>query len=73
MIYKKPFIIQTMAKNDNPFSYRRIRVDPKNEVSMVGVLMESGKHFSAISKTDYLISNEQCNQLTENNIPYQKL
>ncbi len=32
-----------MAKNENPFSYRKIRVNPKDEVLMVGVLIESGK------------------------------
>ena len=62
-----------MTQRENPFDYRRIRVDKIHEVKMVGLLMNSGQKFSAISETDYLISNKQCSQLTKKNIPYEKI
>ena len=62
-----------MSKTSNPFDYCRISVKEEHEVDMVGFLMDSGHKFSAISETDYLISNAQCEILTENGIPYKKL
>ena len=62
-----------MMQEENQFAYRRIRVNEEHEAAMVGVLMNSGQKFSAISETDYLISNKQCNQLTKKKIPYTKL
>lgn len=52
---------------------RRIEVDPKNEVAMVQVLIDSGEGFSAFSKTGYVISGKQCEALNKENIPYTKL
>ena len=62
-----------MAQKENQFAYRQIRVKKEHEIVMVSLLMKSGQQFSAISKTDYLISNKQCTQLTEKNIPYTKI
>ncbi len=62
-----------MVQKENPFTYREIRVKEEHEIAMVSLLMKSGQRFSAISKTDYLISNKQCSQLTKKNIPYTKI
>ena len=62
-----------MTRQENPFEYRCIRVNKIHEVKMVGLLMKSGQKFSAISETDYLISNKQCSQLTKKNIPYERI
>ena len=62
-----------MSQEKSPFAYRYIRVEKEYEHAMVKLLIKSGQKFSAISKTDYLISNQQCSTLTENNVPYTKL
>ena len=62
-----------MPERRDPFAYIQIRAVPEYEVRMVGILMRSGQKFSAISKTDYLISNRQCEELTRNNIPYTRV
>ena len=62
-----------MAKKEEQFAYRQVRVRKKDEVRMVGVLMRSGQRFSAVSETDYLISNKQCDQLTKMRVPYTKI
>ena len=53
--------------------YRKVRVDPKNEVKMVDALLKTNQSFKAISKTEYYITKRQCSTLTRKNIPYKKL
>jgi len=53
--------------------YRKVRVEPKNEVRMVDVLLKTNQPFKAVSRTEYYISKGQCATLTKRKIPYQKL
>lgn len=62
-----------MSGQQSKNTYHRIRVDPSIEARMVSVLMDSGQAFSAISKTEYLISKTQCDALASMDIPYTKL
>ena len=62
-----------MANEMSLNSYRKVRVDPKNEAEMIGALLRTGRPFKAVSKTDYYITERQCNTLSKNKIPYQKL
>lgn len=55
------------------FKYRKVRVDPKNEIKMVDTLLKTSQPFKAISKTEYYISKKQCATLTKRKIPYQEL
>jgi len=64
-----------MALTQDPAlnSYRKIKVDPKNEVKMIGVLRTTGQPFKAVSRTEYYISRKQCNTLSKNKIDYTPL
>lgn len=54
-------------------TYRKVRVDPKIEVKMIGALRKSGQQFRAVSRTEYYISQKQCDLLSKLNIQYTKL
>ncbi|MGI0101953.1 MAG: hypothetical protein ACREA7_05080 [Nitrosotalea sp.] len=54
-------------------TYRKVKVDPKIEVKMIGALRKSGQPFMAVSRTEYYISKKQCDILSKLNIPYTKL
>ena len=54
-------------------TYSKVKVDPKIEAKIVSVLMGSGQPFRAVSKTEYFVSKNQCETLTNMNIPYTKL
>jgi hypothetical protein len=54
-------------------TYRKVRVDPNIEVKMIGALRKSGQPFRAVSRTEYYISQKQCDLLSKLNIPYTKL
>ncbi|MGI0065626.1 MAG: hypothetical protein ACREA5_02640 [Nitrosotalea sp.] len=54
-------------------TYRKVQVDPKIEVKMIGALRKSGQPFRAVSRTEYYISKKQCDILSKLNIPYAKL
>lgn len=62
-----------MATTNTLNTYRKVRVEPKNEAKMIGTLLKTGEQFKAISKTDYYITRKQCATLSKNKIPYQKL
>lgn len=62
-----------MANELSLNSYRKVRVESKNEAKMIGVLLRTGEPFKAVSKTSYYITERQCNTLSKNKIPYQKL
>ena len=46
-----------MPEKENPYEYRCISVKKEHEVAMVDSLCRSIQMFSAVSETDYLISN----------------
>jgi len=58
--------------NIHPNAYRKISVDPKVEVKMVGALRKFGQPFMAVSRTEYYISEKQCNLLRKLKIPYKQ-
>lgn len=62
-----------MATTSTLNTYRKVRVEPKNEAKMIGALLKTGEQFKAISRTDYCITRKQCVTLSKNKIPYQKL
>jgi len=54
-------------------TYYKVRVEPKTEARMIGVLMESGQPFKAVSRNEYYITKKQSASLTRKKIPYQKM
>lgn len=60
--------------NKAPTQYHRIRVtDLQNEIRMVSELRKIGQPFKAVSKTDYIVSDKQCNVLKTKKISYEIL
>lgn len=54
-------------------TYRKVKVDPRVEAKMIGVLRKSWQPFRAVSRTEYYISKKQCDILSKLNIPYTRL
>jgi hypothetical protein len=51
--------------------YRKVR--PKNddaELRMIAELRKMGKPFRAVSRTEYIVSKQQCDVLKRKNVPY---
>jgi len=59
-----------MSKQQSNNTYCKVKIDPKIEAKAVSILMSSGESFSAISKTEYLVSKNQCETLTDAHISY---
>lgn len=65
-----------MYKTKNPLSeppYRRVRFDPRYESKAWGELVNTGVSFDHIAKHEYRITSGQCDLLSRQRIPYEKL
>ena len=50
---------------------RKISVKPgQDEVDMVDALLDTGRSFKAVSMTEYIITQEQCDVLTKKKINF---
>ena len=56
-----------------PDARRRIRVEEEHEDDLVDLLIDTGIGFSAVSLTDYVITNFQCRELEKKNIPFARV
>jgi hypothetical protein len=51
--------------------YRKVRARGEDaELRMIAELRKMGKPFRAISRTDYIVSKQQCDTLKRKNVPY---
>jgi|GEM_PF-1867967 hypothetical protein len=56
-------------------AYRRVMLPAsrRDKLKAIGILMDSGQSFTAISKNEYYVSFKQCQTLEEAGISYKKL
>ncbi len=53
--------------------YRKVRIDTKYEEKAWKVLFDAGIPFDHASENEYVITSGQCQLLSKNKVPYQKL
>jgi hypothetical protein len=61
-----------MSEEQHKGVYKRVTIDPEEEVKAIGVLMGLGDDFRVITETDYVISDKQCAVLKGNGIHYRE-